>query len=606
MSIALVSQGAIAASGSPAFGAVTGSGHLLLAWVASTGNGAAASITTTATGWSQADAGGAAFNWAAVWYKPNCGAAETPPVFTDPNGSVTYSQLAEFSGAATATPVDQHGNGFSGGGNSFWEVRLAADADAGDLLAAVGFWNGANAGGTISITQFTDSAGAAVTPTLQQAANGSGLYFGSLWGITGNTGNSGDDVFLNLSVFDSGGGAVVSFKPAAPVVNTLTVPAQTLPKTWLSFPYSTRTVLGTGGTPPYTWTVTAGALPTGLTLSSAGVLAGTNVSAAGTFAFTAQVTDSAARTATGGLSVTVSSPPVGFTSLTTTSSLTGNLGPYNDPAQMTPASNGFTTYVAANQVSPTASYSQTLGAYSPAVFYVTANAGPAGTGQVQMGPCNSQQFTNWGTGGWNGSSNTPLSALSKLNATFDVTNPIGGAWELELDIWTGYTGGSASGTIARDIMIWLDTSTERGTGGAILHTTGLTFADGLTYDFYYYPYPYPNGPIAGAELIFILQGAGGSGTFGHMTSGTVDLLGPLLWCVQQGFDLGGGRAPYIDLILFGWEICNTDVIAGGASTQAENFICNDFSYSYALAGSPASVVTRRSSSRLSEAYRFTK
>lgn len=47
----------------------------------------------------------------------------------------------------------------------------------------------------------------------------------------------------------------------------------------------------TGGTGPYTYAVTAGALPTGLTLSSAGLLSGTPT-VAGNFSFTVTATDS--------------------------------------------------------------------------------------------------------------------------------------------------------------------------------------------------------------------------------------------------------------------------------------------------------------------------
>lgn len=689
--ITLVSQGSIAASGTPAFGAATTAGNLLIAWVGSNGSTASFTGTVTGSGWVNASSGGGSHTWAAVWCKPNCGAGESAPVFADSAGSVFYSQLAEYSGAATSSPVDQSGGAGSGGSNQFWEVNLTPDTDAGDLVAACGFWNGSNSGGTVSVVQFTDSATAAISGTLRQAANGSGLYFASLWGIAGNTGGAGDTVFLNLSRFCSGGGTVASFKPASPVPATLTIPPQSFPVTWLNFPYSTRTILATGGTPPYTWSVLSGSLPPGLSLSASGVLSSSACTSAGTFSFTVKVADNASNTATAAQSITVNSPPAGFTSLTTTTSLTGNLGPYLDPAVMTPASDGFTTYVAANEVGPTGSYSQTLGAYSPSVFYVASSAGPPGTGQVQMGPCNSQQFVTYSSGpppslGPGGNKDTPLSAFSSWTATFDVTNPVGGAYELEFDIWTGYIGqggqgttvaagssggditaiaswsspspgvlavasatgypasgallvqvsggttvgiityaaisgntftgcvytsGSATGTVAtgnwvqqpesRDIMLWLDTSTERMAGGAILHTPNLTFGGGNTFDFYYYPQPYPNGPIAGAELIFILQGPGGSGTFGHMTKGTVDLLGPLNWLISQGFDLGNSGPPaytpqavppVLSLNLFGWEICNTDSIANAsAATTTENFIVNDFYYTYTLAA-PATAPIR--------------
>lgn len=72
----------------------------------------------------------------------------------------------------------------------------------------------------------------------------------------------------------------------------LTVTAATLPSAVVGSAYPATSV-GTpaGGTAPYTWAVTAGALPPGMSLSAAGVLSGTPT-AAGNFAFTATVTDS--------------------------------------------------------------------------------------------------------------------------------------------------------------------------------------------------------------------------------------------------------------------------------------------------------------------------
>jgi hypothetical protein len=53
-----------------------------------------------------------------------------------------------------------------------------------------------------------------------------------------------------------------------------------------------QALTASGGTGPYTFTVTAGTLPTGLTLTPAGVLSGT-LTAAGTFTFTVRATDAA-------------------------------------------------------------------------------------------------------------------------------------------------------------------------------------------------------------------------------------------------------------------------------------------------------------------------
>ena len=60
----------------------------------------------------------------------------------------------------------------------------------------------------------------------------------------------------------------------------------------------------TGGTPPYTWSVASGPLPSGLTLTQAGTLSGTPANA-GTFGFTVQVRDAAGVTNTKQLSLTV-------------------------------------------------------------------------------------------------------------------------------------------------------------------------------------------------------------------------------------------------------------------------------------------------------------
>lgn len=61
----------------------------------------------------------------------------------------------------------------------------------------------------------------------------------------------------------------------------------------------TFTLTGTGGTPPYSWTITTGNLPPGLSLSSTGVISGTPTNV-GNFSFAYTATD-----ATGASSATV-------------------------------------------------------------------------------------------------------------------------------------------------------------------------------------------------------------------------------------------------------------------------------------------------------------
>jgi mono/diheme cytochrome c family protein len=95
---------------------------------------------------------------------------------------------------------------------------------------------------------------------------------------------------------------------------TTTVPlaivTTSFPDAMVGTSYS-QILTATGGKTPYTWSRSAGTLPTGLTLNSSGVISGT-LSAAGTFTFTAKVTDSAAASDTKTLSITVSpaTPPL--------------------------------------------------------------------------------------------------------------------------------------------------------------------------------------------------------------------------------------------------------------------------------------------------------
>jgi hypothetical protein len=82
---------------------------------------------------------------------------------------------------------------------------------------------------------------------------------------------------------------VAAAPPPPPVCPAIGVAPATLPDGTVGIAYS-QTIVGSAGTAPYTFGVTAGALPTNLTLTAAGVLAGTP-NAAGTSPFTIRGTD---------------------------------------------------------------------------------------------------------------------------------------------------------------------------------------------------------------------------------------------------------------------------------------------------------------------------
>src|SRR5262245_59180333 len=140
---------------------------------------------------------------------------------------------------------------------------------------------------------------------------------------------------------------VLSITVAAPVSITTSSP---LPNGTLGMSYS-QSLAATGGTPPYTWSVTTGAPPGGLALSPAGVLSGIPTRLAMTN-FTVQVADSASRTATKQFALTIIPPPL---SISTSSPLpNGTVG---------------------------TAYSQTLaasGGVPPFMWSVTSGALPAG------------------------------------------------------------------------------------------------------------------------------------------------------------------------------------------------------------------------------------
>ena len=89
---------------------------------------------------------------------------------------------------------------------------------------------------------------------------------------------------------------------------TITVDPATLPDTTAGLAYS-QTLSANGGVGPYTFTVTAGALPNGLTLSNGGALSGTTTTS-GTFNFTVTATDTYGQTASRAYTVVVAVPTI--------------------------------------------------------------------------------------------------------------------------------------------------------------------------------------------------------------------------------------------------------------------------------------------------------
>ena len=112
----------------------------------------------------------------------------------------------------------------------------------------------------------------------------------------------GSDSGLILFAF-SASGDVMTFEVQPPA---LAIIQASLPDGITTIPYS-QTLSAFGGQPPYTWSLTDGALPAGLSLSSSGVISGTPTGS-GTSYFDAQVKDATNGTASATFSLTVQTP----------------------------------------------------------------------------------------------------------------------------------------------------------------------------------------------------------------------------------------------------------------------------------------------------------
>jgi uncharacterized protein with beta-barrel porin domain len=126
--------------------------------------------------------------------------------------------------------------------------------------------------------------------------------------------------------------------------------------------YST-TISGSGGTGPYTFIISAGALPAGMTLSAAGVLSGTPT-AGGTFNFTVQATDSSTApgpfSGTRAYAMTVAAPTIALPAATLADGTISTA--YS--AALNPATGGTAPYA----------YALTAGALPPGLSLSSAGA----------------------------------------------------------------------------------------------------------------------------------------------------------------------------------------------------------------------------------------
>jgi len=280
-----------------------------------------------------------------------------PYTWTVSAGSLPSGLSLASTGAITGTPT--------AAGTSNFTVKVTDSANLSDtkalqivITAPLTVTTSSLPSGTVgaAYTQQTLSASGGTSPYTWSVSAGSlpaGLALAASGAITGTPTAAGTSSFT-VKVTDAANQSntkalqiVVNPAPTPPTISTTSLPPGTV-----GVSYPAQTLAATGGTPPYTWSLSAGSLPTGLALAASGAITGTP-SAAGTFNFTVKVTDSASLSAVQPLQIVVS-PAVSPLVITTDSLPSGTAGTAY-PQQTLSATGGTAPYqwsVSAGSVPP--------------------------------------------------------------------------------------------------------------------------------------------------------------------------------------------------------------------------------------------------------------
>ncbi|MBL0969243.1 MAG: putative Ig domain-containing protein [Brevundimonas sp.] len=163
-----------------------------------------------------------------------------------------------------------------------------------------------------------------------------GMSLSSAGVLSGTPRNDGT-FSLSIRSTDANGFSVTNANPLTISPPTISVTPAVLPQATSNVAYS-QTLSAMGGIAPYTWSISAGALPVGLAFSSSGDLSGTPT-VPGSYNFTVRTTDDAGYVSTKAYTLSVASPTVTLSpstlptgvrgsSYSQTLSASGGVGPY--------------------------------------------------------------------------------------------------------------------------------------------------------------------------------------------------------------------------------------------------------------------------------------
>lgn len=220
-------------------------------------------------------------------------------------------------------------------------------------------------GAAYSQTLSTSGGNAPYSYALNAGALPPGLSLSSGGVLSGTPGAAGSFSF-SVSATDADGFGTTQAYTLAIAAPTLVIAPPTLPAATRGTAYS-QSLSASGGTAPYTYAISSGALPAGMTLASTGTLSGT-ATVEGTFNFTVQVTDANAFTGTQAYALTVAGPNLALPASTLPAGTAGQA--YT--AAITPATGGTAPYT----------YALTAGTLPAGIVLDAATGGLSGTPTV--------------------------------------------------------------------------------------------------------------------------------------------------------------------------------------------------------------------------------
>jgi len=200
----LVKASTVQSGTTPSFGQPTGTGNLLVMLIES---GSPTQTVTNDPAWAKA-VGNLATD---IWYKPNSAASETAPILGTFSSHII---LLEFSGAATASPLDQKVLVTGAAGvTPVTATCPGADANSGSLICSVNQTVLSKSATHTSSETYNN--GATATLLANDDASSTTTHYRFGYGVTtGNSAADSDTVATDSMNLTSIRVAIASFKPA--------------------------------------------------------------------------------------------------------------------------------------------------------------------------------------------------------------------------------------------------------------------------------------------------------------------------------------------------------------------------------------------------------